>query len=219
MIPNYDENMRLEGMATNSLLNGNLPYDDVLDIVAKRGEAGNAMGIPGGSAPATLRDLGLSRLDAIKTGAGLMKGMVDIADQINPVGRQMLPQSMFLNPMDRINAAMQQNQVIQQSDQNKFNIEAAPTPSEALRAQVALSGQLNGGGGQGAAVGGYAQALQGLISGLGQAYKGSGGTGYGAGFTQTSYSMPGSSAPNYISSGSSGGGPYYTSWRPNSIPV
>lgn len=189
MIPNYDQNMKLEGMATNSLLQGQLPYDDVLDIVAKRGEAGNAMGIPGGSAPATLRDLGLSRLDAVKTGAGLMKGMVDIADQINPVGRQMLPQSMYLNPMDRINAAMQQNQIIQQSDQNRNNIEAGVSPSQAANAQLQLAGRLNGGG-EGQAAQGYAQALQGLLSGLGQAYKGAGGT------SGMNYGNPSGAVPN-----------------------
>lgn len=198
MIPNYEQNMRLEGMATNSLLNGNLPYDDVLDIVAKRGEAGNAMGIPGGSAPATLRDLGLSRLDAMKTGAGLMKGMVDIAETINPVGRRMLPQSMMLSPMDRIRAAMEQNQIIQQSDQNRNNIEAGVSPTEAANAQLALNGRLNGGGG-GQDIGGYAQALQGLIGGLGQAYKGSGaggGTMNTAGM-KPAYLVPGQGASGY----------------------
>lgn len=188
MIPNYDANLKLEGMATNSLLQGQLPYDDVLDIVAKRGEAGNAIGTPGGSAPATMRDLGLSRLDAIKTGSGLMKGMVDIAEQINPVGRQMLPQSMYINPMERIQMAMQQNQLIQQSDQNRNNIEAAPSPSEALRAQVGLGGQLQGGGGGGGA--GYAQALSGLLSGLAQ-YKGSGS---GGGTVYPEYNVTGAAA-------------------------
>lgn len=167
MIPDYKQNMALQGANANALLSGNLPYDDVLDIIANRGEAGNIIGTPGGSAPATLRDLGLSRLDAMKTGAGLMSGMVDIAQKINPVERQFLPQSMYLNPTDRIQLGMQQNQLIQQSDQNKYNIEAAATPSQALQAQVAL-GQLASGGGGAGGIGGYASALQGLLGGIGK---------------------------------------------------
>lgn len=183
-VPGYKENMRLQGEASTNLLSGRLPYDDVMDIVANRGELTGAMGVPGTGTSATLRDLGLSRLDAIKSGSGLMKGMVDIAETVNPVGRRMRPQDMFLNPLDRIRMAMSQNETIQQSDQNRNNIEAAQTPEEAVRSQVLLAQRTGamgggGGGGGGADIGGYAQAAQGLLSGIGSLVGNRGGGGGG----------------------------------------
>lgn len=162
-IPNYDENLRLEGLNTNNLLNGRLPYDDVLGIAANRNNLSNSLGTPGASTPATLRDLGLSRLDAIKAGTGMMNQIVNMAETINPVGRRMVPQDMYLKPIDRISASMQQNQLIQQSDQNKYNIEAGLSPTEQAQAQLGLNAQLNGGGGGG----GNGQMVQSILSGLG----------------------------------------------------
>lgn len=175
-IPNYQQNMRLEGEASNSLLSGRLPYDDALDIVANRGSLTDAIGTPGTAAPATLRDLGLSRLDAIKSGAGLMQGMVNIAEQVNPVSRRMRPQDMYVNPTDRIRLRMEQNQLIQQSDQSRNNIEAGLPPSDSAATQLALAqrlGVIGGGPVGGSDNSGYAQAAASLISGLGGLYGGS----------------------------------------------
>ena len=137
-IPGYRESMRLEGAATNDLLNGRLPYEDVLDIAANRNSLTGALGTPGTGSKATLRDLGLSRLDAIKTGSGLMSNMVDIAQRINPVERRFRPQDMFVSPTDRIQQAMQQNQLIQNSTQNKYNIDAGASPAAQAAAGFGL---------------------------------------------------------------------------------
>lgn len=147
MMPGYNEMLRLEGDATTDLLGGRLPYEDVLDIVANRGELTGAMGVPGTGGNATLRDLGLSRLDAIKSGQGMMQNMVQMAETINPVGRRMRPQDMFLSPLDRIRASMEQNQLIQQSTQNKYNIDAGLSPTDQAGAQLQLARMLSGGGG------------------------------------------------------------------------
>lgn len=178
LIPGYKSSMALEGNAANSLLNGQLPYDDALGVVAKRGELGNAMGTPGAAAPTTLRDLGLSRLDAIKSGAGLLQGMVGIAESIDPVSRRGRPQDMFVSPIDRIKLTMEQNQLIQQSDQNKYNLEAGASPNDQAAAQLGLAQRLGaiGGTGDGGASG-YASALSGLITGLGKSFGSSGGAG------------------------------------------
>lgn len=150
-IPGYKESMQRQGMAAQDLLGGQLPYDDVLDIVANRSGLAGSMGTPGASAPATLRDLGLSRLDAIKSGSGLLQGMVNIAQTVNPVQNRMKPQDMFMNPTDRIRMAMDQNQTIQQSTQSKYNLDAGLSPSDQIAAQTRYSMAMGAGpqGGEG----------------------------------------------------------------------
>lgn len=142
-IPQYKDSMRIEGAAANSLLKGQLPYDDVLDIVADRGESTNALGVPGTASSATLRDLGLSRLDAIKSGSGLLNNMVQIAESVNPVSRRSRPQDNFVNPSDRIRFSMEQNQLLQQTEQSANNLAAGISPTQSAAAQVQLSSRLN----------------------------------------------------------------------------
>lgn len=141
-IPNYEQNMRIEGKNATDLLNGRLPYDDVLDIVSDRQGLSNTLGTPGGSANATLRDLGISRLEAMKTGQGVMQVMVQMADQINPVSRRMRGTEMFINPTDRIRATIEQNQLIQQSMQSKNNLDAGISPTENVNAQLMLNSRM-----------------------------------------------------------------------------
>lgn len=208
IIPGYAQNMALEGNNTNDLLNGRLPYDDVMGIVANRSQNTAALGTPGTAGPATMRDLGLSRLDAIKAGSGMMGSMVDMAEKIDPVGRRMTQQSMYLDPATNIRNRMEQNQIIQQSDQNRNNIAAAATPSEALQAQLMLAQRTGalGGGASGSGVGGYASAIQQLLGGLGGlASKGSSTTPTGT-FEGSFASNPSPGVQNRI-------------YRPTSIPV
>ena len=184
LIPGFKDSMRITGGAANSLLRGQLPFDDALDIVADRSGLTGAIGTPGTAAPATLRDLGLSRLDAIKSGSGLMQGMVSMAETVSPISRYSTGKESMLSPSDRIKMAMEQNQLIQQSDQSAFNLEAGISPTESTAAQIALSQRLGalGGGSTGTDVSGYASAAQALLSSLGTAFKGTGtGTGTGAG--------------------------------------
>ena len=207
-IPNFRQNMKLEGEASNQLLQGRLPYDDVLDIVADRSGFSSALGTPGASAPATLRDLGLSRLDAIKSGAGLMKGMVDIAETVSPIGRYMTPQTMMLSPMDRIRASMDQNQIIQQSEQNKNNLEAGLSPGDKVAAELALlnaSRSAGSSGGSGMDFGALGSSAASIVSALGGLYKGGG--------TEPSGTYMGQFATNPVP------GTQNRIYRPNSIPA
>lgn len=183
-IPGYKSAMDTYGRAGNDLLNARLPFSDVLDIVSNRTDLTNSVGIPGqGGTNATLKDLGLSQLDAVKAGGGILKDMVGIAETVNPVGRRARPQDMFLDPTERVNWQLQQNQLIQQSEQNKNNLAAAADPAAAAQMQLQL-GQagVQAGGGSGA---GYANAAGQLVSGIAGAYanrSGGGGTYTGAGY-------------------------------------
>jgi len=82
---------------TTALLRGQLPFDDVLDIVSDRSSLAASLGTPGGSFPATLKDLGLSRLSAQKTGTDMFTQFTDtLARSVSPIpnfarGDEILP--------------------------------------------------------------------------------------------------------------------------------
>lgn len=194
-IPGYKSAMDTYGRAGNDLLNARLPFSDVMDVVSNRTDLTNTVGIPGqGGTNATLKDLGLSQLDAVKAGGGILKDMVGIAETVNPVGRRASPQQMFLSPADRVNWQLQQNQLIQQSEQNKNNLAAAADPAAAAQMQLQLgqAGVQAGGGGSNA---GYANAAGQLVSGIAGAYANKGG---------------GGGTPNY--GNASGAVPNYSGW-------
>lgn len=178
-IPGYKQAMKTYAAAGQDLLNGRLPYEDVLGIISDGNEARNVTGIPGSNTAATLKDLGLSRLDAIKTGGGILQQQASIAEQVNPVSRRLAPQSMLLNPSQAVGWEMEQNQLEQQSLQNKYNLAATGDPAAAAQLQLQLAQQgRSGGGGTD-----YSQIIGSALQGGLQAYAGSagGGASYGAG--------------------------------------
>lgn len=166
-VPGYKTAMRTYGAAGNDLLNGRLPFGDVSKIVSDRTDLTNALGTPGaGGFNGTLKDLGVSQLDAIKTGGSILKDMVGIAETVNPVNRRSRPQDMFVTPSERIPWELQQHQLEQQSQQNANNLAAAGDPAAYAQLQLQLAQ-----GGQNAQSGnGYVNAAGSLISGALAAY-------------------------------------------------
>lgn len=165
LIPNYRQLMQTYSSAGGDLLHGQLPYDDVLGIVSNRNELANQLGTPGTGGPATLKDLGMSRLDAIQKGGGILKDMVGMAETISPISRYDTPASWMIKPIDRVQLEMQQRQLVQQSDQNKNNLEAAGDPAAYAQLQLALAqaGAGGGGAGVGSAIGGLGQLIPSLF--------------------------------------------------------
>jgi hypothetical protein len=203
LIPGYKQMMSLEGGAATDLLSGRLPYDDVLGIAADRSGLTGALGTPGTAGPATLRDLGLSRLDAIGKGGGILKDMVNIAGQISPISRYSKPSDSFIDPLERIKLKIAENQTIQQSEQSANFLNARGDP--AAQAQLAMS--LTGGGDQG-----YVDAASSLLAALGKQYGANAG-----GLNTAGAGAPGAYGSTY--SGSMGGLPVYRPARANSIPA
>lgn len=68
LVPNFRTQTGQINTVTEDLLFGRLPFDDVLDIVSDRQSLAGVLGTPGGQTSATLKDLGLARLDAIGQG-------------------------------------------------------------------------------------------------------------------------------------------------------
>lgn len=86
--PNFDILTGQIGAVTEDLLFGRLPFEDVLDIVSERQSLSAALGTPGGAAPATLKDLGLSRLGAMQQGFNMFTSFQDtLARSVSPISR------------------------------------------------------------------------------------------------------------------------------------
>lgn len=168
LIPNYSQGMRQMGANTLDFLSGQLPFEDVLGIVNDRASMSGATGIPGTSGGATLRDLGMSRGEAMKTGSGMLGDMVKMAEMVSPRSSYLNPREMMLSPLDRIRAEMEQRVLVQQSDQNFYNLKAAANPSEVAAMQLRLGNTLYGGqgGGGGTNWGQMAGAAQQLVGGV-----------------------------------------------------
>jgi hypothetical protein len=191
LVPEYDTNINRMGDVTRDLLLGRLPYGDILDITANRSELSANMGIPGGGANATLRDLGLSQMGAIQQGGSMFQQMLQAAQAVNPHERRMTPQQMFFTPQQRAELDITQAQLKQQSEQSRFNLEAMPDPTAAGRFQLELAALgLQGGGtdpgpGMSAMYGSIAQGI-GAVGGIysSQASRGTGTTPQGYGYNQ-----------------------------------
>jgi hypothetical protein len=86
LVPNFDTISGQIGSVTEDLLFGRLPFDDVLDIVSDRQSLAGTLGTPGGQTSATLKDLGISRLQAQQQGFGMFQGFANtLATAVSPI--------------------------------------------------------------------------------------------------------------------------------------
>lgn len=189
-IPNFKSIMQTEANNANDLTRGQLPYDDVLDIASNRSGLANSLGTPGAAGPATLKDLGVSRLSAMDSGANLLRNMVGIAEQVSPIARYSRPQDYLLTPSQTIPWEIEQRQLEQQSEQNANNLAAGASPSALAGAAAQASGATNPYASIGPALGSIGGALRsnssssgglmdsGFYSSPGAAYSAYGSPGY-----------------------------------------
>lgn len=140
LFPNYAQTASNVGSAAEALSRGELPFEDVMDIVSNRSSLAASLGTPGGSRPATLRDLGLSRLEAINAGNSLFQQMVKSASEIDPITRHSSPQTFMLDPATRLTADITQAENVQASGQSAANLAAQPDPVSRGLAQLEILG-------------------------------------------------------------------------------
>jgi hypothetical protein len=121
LIPNFGTISGQIGNVTEDLLFGRLPFDDVLDIVSDRQSLAGSLGIPGGAEDATLRDLGLSRMEAISTGANMFTQFADtLARSVSPIpqfarGDELLPFT-SLTADQRVMRELQTTEALQRAE-------------------------------------------------------------------------------------------------------
>lgn len=121
--------LRNQGQAAASLSAGELPFQDVMGIVRNRAGLAQSLGLAGTQLGGALpRDLGISRLQAIQSGAALSSQGAATLNAISPVTNQLRIQDHLLTGPQQADLALRQNILEQQSEQNRFNLEAAPDP-------------------------------------------------------------------------------------------
>jgi|GEM_PF-4627027 len=138
LMPQFDAARDSYMGTTRRLQEGVLPFSDVMDITAKSSSAAAASGTPGGSRNATLRDLGLSRLDAMQQGNSMFANFVQVAQQISPVEHQMRPQQMFFTPQERAQLDIEQAALEQQGRASAELARAMPDPAQAALANATI---------------------------------------------------------------------------------
>lgn len=121
------------------MLNGELPIGDVLEIIKDGAERAAMQGRIGNTHALTARDLGISRL-RMKT-AG-MKYHFDHLQSLNAnvhrVGDRVSISEFLQTPAQRLGFALAQAQLIQQSLQNKYNLDAAGDPTAMGKLQAKM---------------------------------------------------------------------------------
>ena len=198
--PGFGDNLRTMTNSAKALLGGRLPYSDVMDIISDRQAAGNAIGTAGTFTNATLKDLGLSQLQAQQTGSEMMSRIGNLVESVDPIGQRSRPQDWTLAPNQTVPLKQQDTQfgasydqmeriLAQQSEQNANVLNAAPDPSG--RGLFGAQFTMKTGtpfGGTGAAGGAAGFDWGSLISGIYGAYRSSqqgGAGGAAAGGTTT----------------------------------
>lgn len=130
LMPGFDNSRDLYLGSTKRLLSGELPFQDVEDIVSNRSGMAGMLGSPGGSRNATLRDLGLSRMDAMNQGGSMFQQFIQMAQAISPVESQMRPQQMMFTPQERLQSDILQRSLEQQGMASAAQAEAMPDPAQ-----------------------------------------------------------------------------------------
>ena len=175
LLPGYDDIVKTQSENIAALTRGELPFSDVMDIISDSAQLSNRMGVAGSGigTNATLRNLGLSRLEAQQTGQNLFQSfMQNAAQAISPLSRQGDVRDSFMTPAQRAQLDIQQR--VQQFNAQTAQAHAAampdPAASQMFLAQVGDQSQAaalrNSGG---AMWGALLQGLGGVATSAGSA--------------------------------------------------
>ena len=139
--PGSKDNFGIASDQISELLSGRVPVDQVNKILSDRAELSSMLGLQGGDIQTTLKDLGLTQLDAIDKGLSMFEKIIQSAETVDPSGRQQSPRDFQFAPTQVFESEFAQNQIDQVAQQNKFNIAASPDPVARAQFQLAMGDQ------------------------------------------------------------------------------
>lgn len=127
--PRFLVTLDIQSQSINDLTRGNLPVGDVVEVLTNTAEQASLTGRIGNTRRVTARDLGISKLRAQSAGRREFRESTQwFNTSVSPLSRQMSTQMMMLSPTERVQLALHQSQLIQQSLQNKNNALAKKAP-------------------------------------------------------------------------------------------
>lgn len=200
LYPGIDAAFEQQSSNTQNLLRGEIPYEDQNLLTSRRTEA-QSLGGTGVNRQQVAADLGMTRLSLMNQGANSMAGNVNLWDAIDPVSRQVLPQSLFVDVGQAMDSAVRENQFdasFQQAERNaEFAHAMTPDPQKTglLNLEAARAG-LKAGNPQTSVIGAAATAGLNSYAGSGGAYAGGQAAGqYFGGGARAGYAQPVDTSP------------------------
>lgn len=139
MCPDFLVNLDILNKSVQELMRGILPVGDVVEVLNDNAEQAALYGRIGSTRKTTARDLGISKLRLQAAGRREMREHGTwLNSSVSPQQRQLSIKDMMLSPQDRINWALAQAQLIQNSLQNKNNMLAQKEPYKLARIQLRM---------------------------------------------------------------------------------
>lgn len=139
MDPRFLVTLDVHSKSIQDLSRGILPIGDVVEVLTDGAELASLVGRVGNTRKTTARDLGISKLRAQAAGRREFRESVQwMNSAVSPMQRQHDPMQMMLSPGERIQLALHQAQLIQQSLQNKYNRNAQKNPYRLAELQVQI---------------------------------------------------------------------------------
>lgn len=127
--PRFLVTLDIQSQSVQDLTRGILPVGDVVEVLTDNAERASLTGRIGNTRKTTARDLGISKLRAQSEGRREFREVTTWTNTaVSPISRQISAMSMMVEPTMRIQLALQQAQLIQQSLQNKNNALAQKEP-------------------------------------------------------------------------------------------
>lgn len=131
-------NLDIQNKSIQNNMRGILDTADVVDILTDNAEQAALTGRIGNSRKTTARDLGISKMRMKASGRAEFRETTNWFGSISPLSRQGDLRGMMLDPSQRIQLALQQAQLIQNSLQNKNNALAQKEPFLMAKLQTRL---------------------------------------------------------------------------------
>lgn len=127
--PTFMVDLNIQTTAIQDLMRGRLPVGDVVEVLSDNAEMACLTGRIGNTRKTTMRDLGISKLRAQAAGRKeFRETTVWYNSAVSPQSRQADIRDMMMRPQERINIALTQAQLIQNSLQNRNNALAQKDP-------------------------------------------------------------------------------------------
>lgn len=137
--PRFLVTLDIQSQSVQDLTRGILPVGDVVEVLTDNAERASLTGRIGNTRKTTARDLGISKLRAQAAGrAEFRESTAWINSTVSPMNRQVNLMEMMVNPTTRIQIALNQAQLIQQSLQNKNNALAQKEPFKMAELQMKI---------------------------------------------------------------------------------
>lgn len=137
--PRFMVTLDIQSKSIQDLTRGILPIGDVVEILGDGAEQACLMGRIGNTKRTTARDLGISKLRAQAAGRDEFRKATAWGNSVvTPQNRQHDITEMMMTPQQRVDLALHQAQLIQQSLQNKNNALAQKKPYKLAELQFKL---------------------------------------------------------------------------------